>query len=300
WNPATFDIHNDFYVIEGAHSAIANDCLECHSSGYINMPNTCYACHSEAYTSTSNPSHSELNFSTDCTECHSQSAWEPSNFDHNSIYLLEGVHATIANDCLACHSSGYTNTPNTCYACHTEAYTSTSNPSHTELNFSTECTDCHSQSSWIPATFDHNTIYVLEGTHAAIANDCMECHADGYTNTPNTCYACHRTEYESTTDPSHLASNFPTDCTECHSQNAWEPSTFDHDGLYFPIYSGEHNGEWNSCVDCHTVANNYALFSCIDCHEHNQTDMDDEHNDVRDYQYNSVSCLNCHPNGKED
>ena len=300
WTPATFDIHNDFYVLEGAHAAIANDCLECHSSGYTNTPNTCYACHTEAYNSTSNPSHSELNFSTDCAECHSQSAWEPSNFDHNSIYVLEGAHAAIANDCLECHSSGYTNTPNTCYACHTEAYNSTSNPSHSESNFSTDCTDCHSQSAWIPATFDHNTIYVLEGAHAAIANDCVECHADGYTNTPNTCYACHRTEYENTTDPSHQASNFPTECTECHSQNAWEPSTFDHDGLYFPIYSGEHNGEWNSCADCHTVASNYAIFSCIDCHEHNQTDMDDEHSDVSDYQYNSVSCLNCHPNGKED
>ena len=47
-----------------------------------------------------------------------------------------------------------------------------------------------------------------------------------------------------TTDPDHTAAGFSTDCATCHSETAWEPSTFDHDGLYFPIYSGEHDGEW--------------------------------------------------------
>ncbi|MDA3906348.1 MAG: hypothetical protein PF484_09760 [Bacteroidales bacterium] len=299
WTPSTFD-HNTVYVLEGAHALIANDCLECHSEGYVNTPNTCFNCHSEDYNSTTNPSHLESNFSTDCTYCHSQSAWTPSTFDHNSVYVLEGAHALIANDCAECHIGDYTNTPNTCYACHTDEYTSTTDPSHLESNFSTDCTDCHSQSAWTPSTFDHNTVYVLEGAHDLIANDCLECHSGGYVNTPNTCFDCHSEDYNSTTDPAHLSSNFPTDCTECHSQTAWEPSTFDHDGLYFPIYSGEHQGEWNSCTDCHTLTSNYALFSCIDCHEHNQTDMDDEHSDVNDYVFNSISCLSCHPNGESD
>ena len=54
---------------------------------------------------------------------------------------------------------------------------------------------------------------------------------------------------------------------------AWKPATFDHDGKYFPVYSGSHNGKWNACSDCHTNNSNYAVFSCIACHEHNQTDM---------------------------
>ncbi len=299
WEPSTFN-HNEYFVLEGAHAALANDCMECHANGYVNTPNTCYACHTEEYVSATDPSHVDLNFSTDCTECHLQTTWIPATFDHNTIYVLEGAHATIANDCVECHASGYINTPNTCYACHTEEYTSTTDPSHTTLNFSTDCTECHSQTAWSPATFDHNSIYVLEGAHATIANECIECHADGYVNTSNTCFACHTEEYNSASDPPHLASNFPTDCTECHSQNAWEPSTFDHDGLYFPIYSGEHQDEWNSCADCHTVPSNYTIFSCIDCHEHNKTDMDDEHQGETGYVYASINCLDCHPNGKED
>jgi hypothetical protein len=88
---------------------------------------------------------------------------------------------------------------------------------------------------------------------------------------------------------------------ECHSQNAWTPATFDHDSKYFPIYSGEHAGEWNQCSECHTTQNNYTLFSCIDCHEHNQTDMDSKHiGEVSGYVYQSTACYDCHPNGTED
>ena len=43
WNPASFPIHNDYYVIEGAHTALS--CAECHNGNYNNTPNTCYGCH---------------------------------------------------------------------------------------------------------------------------------------------------------------------------------------------------------------------------------------------------------------
>ena len=92
---------------------------------------------------------------------------------------------------------------------------------------------------------------------------------------------------------------FPTDCTACHSQNTWTPSTFNHDDMYFPIYSGRHEGEWNLCSDCHFNPNNYSLFSCIDCHEHdNQSQVDDDHQGVSGYQYNSNACYDCHPTGE--
>ncbi|MBK8627681.1 MAG: hypothetical protein IPN86_19605 [Saprospiraceae bacterium] len=32
----------------------------------------------------------------------------------------------------------------------------------------------------------------------------------------------------------HTLNNFAQDCTTCHSENVWQPSTFNHDGLYFP------------------------------------------------------------------
>jgi len=75
------------------------------------------------------------------------------------------------------------------------------------------------------------------------------------------------------------------------------PANFDHDKDFFPIYSGEHQGEWNECSDCH-IGGNLNSFSCIDCHEHNDpNDLADEHDDVNGYQYSSPACLQCHPNG---
>ena len=167
---------------------------------------------------------------------------------------------------------------------------------------STNCEDCHTADpGWEPASFDvHNDYYPLNGAHNIIANECANCHNGDYNNTANTCYGCHTNEYNQTTDPPHQSAQFSTDCILCHTESAWEPSTFNHDSQYFPIYSGKHNGEWNTCTECHTNPNNYAEFSCIDCHEHNQADMNSEHNDVSGYSWNSNACLQCHPNGSED
>ena len=29
WMPASFDVHNDYYALNGAHAIIANDCAQC-------------------------------------------------------------------------------------------------------------------------------------------------------------------------------------------------------------------------------------------------------------------------------
>jgi hypothetical protein len=106
---------------------------------------------------------------------------------------------------------------------------------------------------------------------------------------------CHLTDYNQTNNPPHASAQFPTDCQMCHTTSAWIPSTFDHDGQYFPIYSGKHAGEWNLCSDCHTNPGNYAEFTCLTCHGQSQTN--EEHNGVPGYSYNSNACYNCHPNG---
>ena len=88
------------------------------------------------------------------------------------------------------------------------------------------------------------------------------------------------------------------DCLACHSTTAWEPSTFNHDAQYFPINSGEHRGEWQSCATCHIVPTDYRQHSCVGCHEHAQASMDSEHRGVKNYLYDSNACYNCHPRGK--
>lgn len=297
WTPTSYD-HDDFYLLTGAH--LNTTCTDCHTEGYVGTTNVCYDCHTVAFNQTTDPDHIEIGFPIDCQECHTTNpGWTPSTYDHNEFYPLTGAHTTT--ECISCHADGYVGTPNNCIDCHESDFNQSTNPNHIEVDFSTECMECHTTNpGWSPATFvNHNDYYVLNGAHATIASDCDACHNGNYDNTPNTCIGCHQLDYDQTTDPPHASAQFSTDCLLCHTEFAWEPSTFDHDGQYFPIYSGEHNGEWDACVDCHTIPSDYSIFSCIDCHEHNQADMDDEHSDVNDYVYNSIACLECHPNGEE-
>ena len=299
WMPATFDVHDDYYPLTGAHAVIANDCVMCHNGDYNNTPNTCVGCHQIDYDNSSNPDHQNLAIPTDCMDCHTTDPdWMPATFDiHDDYHPLNGAHAAIANDCVICHNGDYNNTPNTCIGCHQSDFDNTSNPDHNEANFSSDCLDCHNESAWIPSSFDHN-FYPLNGAHSAL--DCNACHSAGYVGTPNTCIACHQSDYDGTNNPDHAAAGFPTDCLDCHNENAWVPATFDHDNMYFPIYSGRHEGEWNLCIDCHIVPNDFSVFSCIDCHEHNdQADVDDDHDGVAGYIYESNACFSCHPTGEE-
>ena len=299
WSPASFPVHDEYYVLAGAHIARANDCASCHNGDYTMTPNTCAGCHTDDYNSTTDPNHQTAGYSTDCATCHSQNAWQPANFDHNNTnFPLTGAHTTT--DCQSCHADGFSGTSHICKDCHTEDFNQTSNPNHTALALSDDCVSCHTtQPGWSPAGFPvHDNYYVLSGAHLLIANNCATCHNGDYHNTPNTCAGCHLDEYNNTNDPPHQASNFPTDCTACHSENAWQPATFDHDNLYFPIYSGKHKDEWNNCSDCHNNASNYAIFSCTDCHEHsNRSEVDEDHREVNGYQYLSSACLSCHPTG---
>ena len=299
WEPATFDIHDNYYPLTGEHATIANECALCHNGDYNNTPNTCVACHQMDYDNSTNPDHQNLGIPVSCDDCHTiEPDWMPATFDiHDNYYPLNGAHATIANDCVLCHSGDYNNTPNTCVGCHQADYDGTTNPDHNDANFSTDCLDCHDESAWIPSTYNHS-FYPLNGAHATL--DCNSCHSGGYMGTSNTCIGCHQADYDGAMNPDHASAGFPTDCLDCHNEDAWTPSTFDHDNMYFPIYSGKHEGEWNLCVDCHTVPSDFSVFSCIDCHEHNdQTEVDDDHQGVSGYIYESNACYSCHPTGEQ-
>jgi len=105
-------------------------------------------------------------------------------------------------------------------------------------------------------------------------------------------------DYNDASNPDHNDLAFSTNCTDCHTTSPdWKPARFDEHDALFPIYSGTHNGEWNTCAECHTTSGNYGLFSCIDCHEHNQGDTDNEHDEVSGYTYSSLACFECHPTG---
>ncbi len=294
---STFDHNKTGFSLIGQHQQI--DCKMCHLS--LNFASEkgksdCASCHLDVH---------QQFLGNDCEECHSSQSWiisDVSKIHYNSRFPLTGPHANA--DCFECHLSEnllqFRPLGIECIDCHRAEYMATASPNHVTSGYSTDCFDCHNMRSanWSADGFEHG-FFPLTGGHSL--NDCSICHTSGtFEAIPSDCVSCHLEDYNSTLDPSHLASNFSTDCAECHTINAWTPSTFDHDGLYFPIYSGRHQGEWTNCIECHTVAGNYNLFSCIDCHEHNKTATDNQHREESRYVYNSINCLDCHPNGKAD
>jgi len=279
------------------------DCTACHRGQqpyeYKNTPAECGNCHLSTYLGTTSPSHVQAGFSRRCEDCHlvTASSWHDAAFSHPVSFPLEGGHASLA--CARCHSGGtYAGLSTACVSCHQKDYAATTNPNHTAGRFPTTCESCHTITSWRPAKFDHNaTRFPLTGAHAQVS--CDRCHPGGrYAGTPTDCYSCHQTDYVGTTSPNHAAVSFPTQCQSCHTTTAWRPASFDHDGRYFPIYSGRHRGQWSSCSDCHVNAGNYKVFECILCHAHsNKSDLDSKHKGVSGYSYTSAACYRCHPRG---
>ncbi len=292
WNPSDFKHISTGFELTGQHAAL--ECSACHKGSTSGLNVNCVSCHQADYNNA--PNHQVQKYPTNCEMCHTTSAWIPSNFNHQTTsFPLTGAHTTV--QCSSCHTNGFTGTPTTCISCHQNDYNNTTDPNHQQAGFSTECQTCHSTTSWGDAAFDHSTTgFQLLGKHATTT--CQSCHTNGYTNTPTDCYSCHKTNYDNTSNPNHAAAGFPTTCEQCHNTTNWNDATFDHDGQFFPIYSGTHNGRWNTCADCHTNSNNYMIFECINCHEHNKTDTDRHHSGVRNYVYSSDACYSCHPKGR--
>jgi len=286
------------FPLSGAHRTI--DCQSCHEGfQFAGTPADCFSCHQADYQAASDPNHVAGGFSTDCAGCHSSSAWEPASFDHAlTTFPLTGAHAAV--ECAACHGGGvFTGTSSECVSCHLVAYQATSDPPHVSAGFSTNCQTCHGTSTWQGATFDHSTTaFPLTGAHRAVT--CFDCHGDGvYAGKDPACVACHLADYQGTSNPNHLSSGFGTDCQSCHNANGWGGASFNHDALYFPIYSGPHQGVWRGdCTTCHVQPANYNIFECILCHEHTQLRMDTKHQQVNGYSFNSQACYSCHPRGR--
>jgi len=326
WAPAEisseFDHAKQGFALEGAHGTA--NCRGCHTTlDFGTTEEQCASCHLD-------PHRGELGL--DCERCHT-----PRSFIDRSTMIrghlatrlpLDGTHRVI--DCEDCHEPlgpgnlQYVNLPADCDACHLEEYLGTGDPDHQASGFSQQCDACHTTRAWEPASFNHGQfaaggacadchlpdyLATTDPDHpgSGFSQQCDDCHS---TNAwfpasfnhnlvpPGTeCVSCHLDEYLAATNPVHQPPVFTQLCDDCHSTSGWQPASFDHDG-FFPIFSGKHNGKWDSCSDCHMNPSNYSEFSCIDCHEHdNPGDLADDHSGVSGYVYESPACLNCHPTG---
>jgi hypothetical protein len=296
WLQVNFN-HGAFtgFPLTGAH--VNTPCTSCHvNNNYTNIPKDCGSCHLKDYQKTTNPNHAQAGFPTDCSICHNTTSWANAVFDHSKTgFALTGAHTKL--QCQACHANGqYTKINPACVTCHLKDYQGTNAPPHLQVGYPTTCEVCHNTSNWTQASFDHNkTSFPLTGFHTKVP--CASCHINNnYTTVPTDCYSCHKADYLGTNNPNHVAAQFPTTCALCHNTTSWLGATFNH--TWFPIYSGSHAGVWTTCGDCHTNPSNYAVFSCITCHAHEKTRMDQAHQGVRNYVYNSANCYACHPTGQ--
>jgi hypothetical protein len=251
------------------------------------MGTECYSCHKDNYTATTQPNHQSVGYSTNCSDCHTvfSGSWTGTGFNHSFFPLTQG-HALP--NCSQCHTSGKpSKISSECISCHQTNYNATINPNHTSAGFSTDCKMCHTtMPGWKPATFDHNKFPLTQGHNI---NDCNKCHVNGiYTNTSPDCISCHRTDYNTTTNPNHLSSNFPTNCSSCHTTApGWKPASFNHSK--FPLTQGHTNRQ---CSECH-LNGNYTNTSanCVSCH---QTDYNTTTNPSHSQLGFSTTCTECH------
>jgi hypothetical protein len=159
------------------HQKLDADCFACHVSFTGASSKKCETCHKPADIGlltttgakvlrplTKTPFHQEL-AKVDCVACHSDHAGVrkfhlTGNFDHA---LLKKA---TADQCQACHKS----------------------PTDTlHKQITGNCSQCHTQTHWKPATFEHDKYFLLDKDHNAT---CSTCHVRNDFSA-YTCYGCH-------------------------------------------------------------------------------------------------------------
>jgi len=254
-----FDHDATGFPLKGAHAII--DCRHCHVNlVFSDIGTQCTDCHADIH---------RRQMGSDCEECHSVHGWQEIKRNitgHRNRFPLMGAHSAL--QCESCHTNGavglFRGLRTDCDFCHHEDYLNAQSVDHQQADFPLDCEFCHSMDSWYSG-FNHEafTGFPLSGAHASL--DCLECHTGGnFQGTPANCVECHRQEYNETTNPNHIASGFPEDCSLCHSSVSWMDAFFDHSGTQFPL-TGAH--VTLDCQDCHSSGQYVGLPSdCYACH----------------------------------
>lgn len=185
------------------HNELTTDCFACHAPLFGTTTEHCTACHkTEAIGKlttlgkviqkplTNTPFHQKL-LKPDCLACHSDHAGVKrfriaGQFNHS---LLE---ADTRKECQSCHKSP-------------------ADSLHQQITGN--CSQCHTQQKWVPATFDHDKYFVLDRDHNA---KCATCHVQNdYSR--YTCYGCHEHSLDKIRRE-HIDEGIRDfkDCVKCH------------------------------------------------------------------------------------
>ena len=285
------------FALLDRHKAV--DCRNCHTlKDFSKVKGTdCQSCHTDIH---------EAKLGPDCGRCHVAGGWKVLDVfevHEQTNFPIMGKHASL--DCRACHANfpkgDLSHTDSRCVACHQSDYLAVVSPNHVSAGLSTDCETCHQMNTFRPALLpDHDIFFpIYAGAHKGVWNECGTCHTNPATFSDFTCLACHE-HRQPEMDQTHngipgYAYNSP-DCYFCHPTGRAE-SFGDHDALFFPIFSGSHQGEWDNCSTCHTTPLDRKVFDCLSCHDHRQSEMDGKHGGMTGYSYTSAACYDCHPTG---
>ncbi len=273
-------------------------CVACHDFGAGARGFKCLDCHVEIQRRVAAKSgyHARAYHSatgqTDCARCHVEHnggripvvRFDTKNFDHRAEtgLTLEGAHAALA--CQRCHNEKnipasaraevkvkdlnrtFLGLSRACTSCHVD-------PHDAELG--TNCTNCHSQTTWNPPPgFSHaRTPFALTGAHTTLS--CEKCHtapsgqkATHFKGVPfGTCKSCHADPHKG----AFQEAKFQGACDSCHTTSGWRANRpggrFSHEITKFPL-AGKHADL--ACSRCHKDADFHRAIPherCASCHE---------------------------------
>jgi hypothetical protein len=188
------------------------------------------------------------------------------------------AHASLANDCFACHAPLRGAVEARCTSCHAVANIGLLTvagapvlqsrpiaPFHQALA-DTDCMGCHTDHPMASLTPAHSHTFAHGMLTSAAGAACVSCHA-------------------APTDTVHTG--VTAQCSTCHSQTDWAAATIDH-ARFFAL-TGPHDV---ACASCHTVADNFSTYTCFSCHEHQEAALIREH--LEEGIRNIDNCVACH------
>lgn len=239
--------------------------------------------------------HGPLPEGLDCAACHTADGWtplrSPLGFDHGAAgFPLRDAHEQTT--CRTCHLDLRFDAPQArpddCASCHADVH---------QGRMAEPCAACHNTRSFQDVDGDGihaRTSFPLTGAHRQVT--CASCHVNdvggAFTSLPTDCVACHQADYEGARSVNHVASGYPTTCTQCHSTLGWSDTpAFDHAAVSggFALV-GAHRGL--RCASCHgpdmgLLFQPSGQDDCASCH---QGDYDRQHGGSGF----PTTCLDCH------
>ncbi len=302
WRPALMTSHDAFFpIFSGTHDGEWDECANCHTDPASFQIFNCLTCH-EHKRDRMDASHQGISGYTynslDCLICH-PTGEKQQYVAHDAEYfpIFSSAHSGVWDGCYNCHTVVGDRSQVSCLECHEQATASSVHTGITSYSWETSaCLTCHPDGTGgeYPA---HDAEYfpIYSGNHAGVWMACATCHTDPNNRSVYDCFACHEQAPIDIVHQGMLSYVYEsTTCFSCHPVGVREDYP-EHDGAFFPIYTGGHSGVWSDCSDCHTDPNDRAVFTCITCH--NQPTVDGVHVGIPGYLYSSNSCFSCHPTG---